>query len=87
MAYVAVTIATLPIIAAPVYFLAYGFNHWWFAAGFVAWIMASSITKIGNMPIYKWVAEPMNTDPQELRRQRHRSGVADTGAPGLRLPP
>jgi hypothetical protein len=73
----AVTIATLPIIAAVLYFAAYGFNHWWFTAGFVAWIIGSSITKIGNMPIYKWVADPKNTDPEELRRQRRRLGVAN----------
>jgi hypothetical protein len=73
----AVTIATLPIIAAVLYFVAYAFNHWWFSAGFVAWIIGSSITKIGNMPIYKWVADSKNTDPEELRRQRHRLGVAN----------
>lgn len=28
----AVTIATLPIIAAVLYFVAYGFGHWWFTA-------------------------------------------------------
>jgi hypothetical protein len=49
----------------------------WFTAGFVAWIIGSSITKIGNMPIYKWVADTKNTDPEELRRQRRRLGVAN----------
>jgi len=73
----AVTIATLPIIAAVLYFVAYGFDHWWFTAGFAAWIVGSSITKIGNMPVYKWVADPSNTDPQELRSQRRRLGVAN----------
>ena len=73
----AVTIATLPIIAAVAYFAAYGFSQWWFTAGFVAWIIGSSITKIGNMPVYKWIADPHNTDPEELRRQRRRLGVAN----------
>jgi len=73
----AVTIATLPIIAAVLYFVAYGFDHWWFTAGFFAWIVGSSVTKIGNMPIYKWVADPKNTDPEALRKQRHRLGVTN----------
>jgi hypothetical protein len=34
----AVTIATLPILGAVGYFLAFGFGHWWFTAGFVVWI-------------------------------------------------
>jgi hypothetical protein len=66
----AVTIATLPIIAAIAYFVAYGFHHLWFATGFVAWIIGSSITKVSNMPVYAWVARPENDDPQELRKQR-----------------
>jgi len=73
----AVTIATLPIIAGALYFVAYGFNHWWFTAGFVAWIIGSSITKIGNMPVYKWIADPKNSDPEELRKQRRRLSVAN----------
>jgi hypothetical protein len=73
----AVTIATLPIIAAILYFWAYGFNHWWFTAGFIAWIIGSVITKVNNMPIYKWVGDPKNNDPEELRKQRHKLKLAN----------
>jgi hypothetical protein len=73
----AVTIATLPIIAAVAYFVAFGFHHAWFTAGFVAWIIGSSITKIGNMPVYAWVAKPENDDPEELRRRRRILGRAN----------
>jgi hypothetical protein len=66
----AVTIATLPIIAAIPYFALYGFHHVWFAGGFVAWMVGSTITKIGNMPVYKWLGDPANNDPAELRRRR-----------------
>src|SRR6516162_8079666 len=55
----AVTIATLPIIAAVAYFI------------------GSSITKIGNMPVYAWVAKPENDDPEELRRRRRILGRAN----------
>jgi hypothetical protein len=66
----AVTVATLPIIAALLYFPIYGFGHWWFTAGFVAWMIGSTVTKISNMPVYKWVGNPQNTDPEELRKKR-----------------
>lgn len=73
----AVTIATLPILAAVAYFVAYGFHRAWFASGFVAWIIGSSITKIGNMPVYAWVAKPENDDPEELRKRRRILGRAN----------
>jgi len=72
-----VTIATLPIIAAVAYFIAFGFGHWWFTAGFVVWMIGSTITKVSNLPVYKWVADPANNDPEELRKQRRILGRAN----------
>jgi hypothetical protein len=66
----AVTLATLPITAAVLYFPVYGFGHWWFTAGFVCWLIGSAITKITNMPVYRWVADPNNNDPEQLRKKR-----------------
>lgn len=73
----AVTIATLPIIAAVPYFAAYGFGHWWFTSGFALWFIGSSITKISNMPIYKWVGDPSSTDVGQLIRYRKKLGIAN----------
>jgi hypothetical protein len=81
----AVTIATLPIIAAVVYFLAYGFGHWWFTAGFVVWVVGGTITKVTNMPIYQWVADPQHTDPEELRKQRRKLQLANNARAWLTL--
>ena len=39
----AVVVATLPNLAAVLYFLAYGFGHWWFTAGFVAWLPSRAL--------------------------------------------
>lgn len=33
---IAVTVATLPILAAVAYWIAFGFGHWWFT-GFIVW--------------------------------------------------
>jgi len=68
----AVSVATLPIVAAVLYFSVYGFSHWWFTAGFIAWLIGSAITKVTNMPVYKWVGDPKNNNPEELRKQRRR---------------
>jgi hypothetical protein len=70
--HLAATVATLPLIAAVLYFVAYGFNHWWFTAGFIAWLIGSTITKITNMPVYQWVGDPKNTDSEELKKQRRK---------------
>jgi len=81
----AVTIATLPIIAAVVYFLAYGFGHWWFTAGFLVWVVGGTITKVTNMPIYLWVADPQNTDLEELSKQRRKLQLANNARAWLTL--
>lgn len=70
--YFLVTIATLPIIAAILYFYVYGFYHVWFTAGLIVWLIGSTITKITNMPVYRWVCNPKNNDPEELKRQRRK---------------
>jgi hypothetical protein len=73
----AVTIATLPIIAAVVYFISFGPFHWWFTAGLVLWLIGSSITKIMNMPVYKWVGDPNNNDFAELRKGRRKLHIGN----------
>src|SRR5579859_1229184 len=81
----AVTVATLPILAAVAYFVAYGFGHWWFTAGFVVWLVGGTITKVTNMPIYQWVADPKNTDPDQLRQKRRKLQQADNARAWLTL--
>lgn len=73
-----VTIATLPIIAAIPYFLVYGFNHWWFTAGFIVWLIGSTMAKVTNMPVYKWIGDPKNNDPEELKKQRRKLQFGNT---------
>jgi hypothetical protein len=57
--------------------VAYGFGHWWFTAGFVVWMLGGTVTKVTNMPVYQWVADPDNNDPAQLRRQRRKLHVAN----------
>jgi hypothetical protein len=67
---IAVTIATIPIFAIIYHFVAFGFNHWWFTTGIVAWMIGSTITKVINLPIYEWLGESENVDPEQLRQKR-----------------
>ncbi|MBY5367027.1 hypothetical protein HFO91_08285 [Rhizobium leguminosarum] len=76
--HVAVTVATLPLIAIVLYLGAYGFDHWWFIAGFIVWIVGSAVTKMSNMPIYRWVGDPLQTDAGELAKRRRQLGVANS---------
>ena len=73
----AVTVATLPIIAAPLYFVAYGFKHRWFTAGLVAWLVGSSITKVTNMPIYDRLANSRYNDTAALLEDRRKLRLAN----------
>jgi hypothetical protein len=73
----AVTVATLPIIAAVPYFVAYGFKHRWFTAGLVTWLVGSSITKVTNLPIYDRLADTTNIDPAELLEDRRKLRLAN----------
>lgn len=69
---VTVTLGTLPILAVLFYFAKFGFNHLLFSAGFAVWLVGSAVTKIINMPIYKWMREPGNCDRELLRKKRRR---------------
>ena len=40
----AVAIATIPVFVVIFYFAAFGFNHGWFTAGIIVWMIAASIT-------------------------------------------
>lgn len=73
----AVTIATLPIIAAVPYFVAYGTKHRWFTAGLVAWLVGSSITKVTNMPIYDRLADAKYNDSAALLENRRKLRLAN----------
>jgi hypothetical protein len=81
----AVAIATIPIFAVVYYFVAFGFRHWWFTAGVVVWMIGSSVTKVVNLPIYNWLKDPKNTDPEELKKKRHTLGLGNAWRAWLTL--
>ena len=52
----------VPFFGVIAYFIAYGFNHWWFIGGFAIWLIASTISKLWNVPIYGKV---LSTDAKD----------------------
>lgn len=68
----AVTVATLPILAAPLYLIVDRFSHWWFIAGILVWIVGSTMTKVVNLPVYRYLLDPEHDDPTGLRAQRRK---------------
>lgn len=81
----AVVIGTLPVIVTILYFVFYGFSHWWFTAGLIVWMIGGTITKVINMPVYKWVGDPKNTDPEEVSKQRRTLQLGNNGRAWLTL--
>jgi hypothetical protein len=49
------------------------------------WLVGGTITKVTNMPIYQWVADPENTDPKELRKRRRKLQLANNARARLTL--
>ena len=76
---VSVAISTIPTIVVIFYLVRYGFHHWWFVIGLVLWMVGASITKVINTPIYNWAADPKNTDPEELKKQRRKLQLGNYG--------
>ena len=80
----AVTIATIPIFAVIYYFVAFGFNHWWFTAGIAAWMIGSAIAKVTNPSISGSGSRRMST-PSSYGRSFTHSRWGTRGAPGSRF--
>jgi hypothetical protein len=72
------TISLVPFIALIPYYVVYGFNHWWFTAGMAMYVLASTASKIFNLPIYKRVLDPALTDTTKLREERRKLRRANT---------
>ena len=66
----AIAVSLLPIVLAIPYFIMYGFHHWWFTAGIAVWTLASVMSKVFNLPIYRWIEAPENTDVAQIKEKR-----------------
>jgi hypothetical protein len=81
----AVTVATLPIIAAVPSFVAYRFKHRWLTAGLVAWLVGSSVTKVTNLPMDDRLADAQYNGPANLLADRRKLRLAHDARAGVTL--
>lgn len=73
----ALAVSLITSIAVIPYWVFFGFSHWWFTAGLVMWLVASTVSKILNMPIYKKVKELTNNQTEELKEERQKLQTAN----------
>ena len=66
----ALVVSTLPMAAFIPYFIIFGFGNAWFTAGAVVFLLASTVSKLINMPIYKRVSELPSTETAALEQER-----------------
>ncbi len=73
----ALSVSLLTSVAAVPYWFFYGLSNWWFTTGLIVWFIASILSKVLNMPIYKKVKELENTQTESLRGERKKLKTAN----------
>jgi hypothetical protein len=68
----AISASTLPFVGAIPYFIYYRLSNLWFSAGIVLFTVASIVSKILVLPIYKKVPELDSTDTAQLNEERRK---------------
>src|SRR5689334_830181 len=75
--------SSITFVAMIPYFIFYGFNHWWFIAGLVFFLLSSTAGKILNLPIYYRLLALAKRDlsqpdvAQQLREDRRKLQTAN----------
>ena len=83
----ALAVSLITSFAAIPYWICFGFNNWWFTAGLAAWFVASVISKILNLPIYKKIKELTNSQTEEIKKERLKLQTANSLRAWLTLIP
>jgi Na+/H+ antiporter NhaD/arsenite permease-like protein len=68
----AITVSTVPFVGAIPYFIYYRLSNLWFSAGLVLFTVASIVSKILVLPIYKRVPELDSQDTAQLAEERRK---------------
>ncbi|MHB8897036.1 MAG: hypothetical protein ACYC99_17935 [Candidatus Geothermincolia bacterium] len=68
----AIGVSTVPFIGAIPYFIYYRLSNLWFSAGIVLFTVASIVSKILVLPIYKRVPEIDSDGTAQLSEERHK---------------
>jgi len=68
----AISVSTVPFVGAVPYFIYYRLSNLWFSAGLVLFTVASIVSKILVLPIYKRVPELDSSDKAQLGEERRK---------------
>ena len=68
----AISVSTVPFVGAFPYFIYYRLSNLWFSAGIVVFTVASIVSKILVLPIYKMVSELDSSDTAQLGEERRK---------------
>lgn len=74
----ALAVSLITSIAAIPYWICFGFNNWWYTAGLIMWYVASTVSKILNMPIYQKVKELASSQTEQLNQERRKLQTANS---------
>lgn len=79
----AVVTSSITFVAMIPYFIFYGFNHWWFIAGLIFFLLSSVAGKVLNLPLYNRFLALAKRDlsqpdvAQQLREDRRKLQMAN----------
>lgn len=73
----AVSSSTVTMVAMIPYFIFYGFNHWWFIAGLIVYILSSVAGKILNLPVYNRILALKTSETTALAEERRKLQTAN----------
>lgn len=73
----AVTSSSITFVAMIPYFIFYGFQHWWFIAGLIFYILSSVAGKVLNLPVYNRIAALGSSDVVQLKEERRKLQTAN----------
>jgi hypothetical protein len=68
----AISVSTLPFVGSVPYFIYYRLSNLWFSAGLALFTVASIVSKILVLPIYKRVSELDSDDAAQLGEERRK---------------
>jgi len=69
--------STLPFVAMIPYFIVYKVEHPWFVAGLACFTLASTVSKIMNVPIYRRLVARKRDEVAKLQEERRKLQTAN----------
>jgi hypothetical protein len=73
----AIVSSSITFVAMIPYFVFYGFQHGWFSAGLLFFVLSSIAGKVLNLPVYSRIAALGSSDIAQLQEERQKLQTAN----------